>query len=494
MSPEPAVGEILCTSYKELTVRVCSFFVCFAAMAAISACSSVALPLADGSTDQDPATDGGSREASTLADASDTATDGSPDASVQSEDASTHVDAAQDGGAADAAFDATPPLSLIRVATGRVRCWGAQGYHGHPGVAAIGDNESPASVGDVNVGGSATHVATGASHTCAVLSTGAVRCWGNGSSGQLGYASTASIGDNQTPASAGDVNVGGPVIQIAAGGKHTCAVLTTGAVRCWGSNLHGQLGYVGKGTIGDNETPASAGDVNVGGAVKQIAAGRWHTCALLTTGAVRCWGMGTGGRLGYGSTASVGASQTPASVGDVNVGGVATQIATGENHSCALLSTGAVRCWGDGSDGALGYGNMNSIGDNEVPATAGDVNVGGPVVQIVAGGLPASAGRTCALLSAGGVRCWGASSSGELGYANTDTIGDDETPAAAGDIALGGEAIVAIATGWSHSCAVRTTGGIVCWGAGSSGVLGYGKTMDIGDDESPASAGVVQVW
>src|SRR3954471_23525983 len=79
------------------------------------------------------------------------------------------------------------------------------------------------------------------------------------------------------------------------GGRHTCALLSNGAVRCWGYGLNGELGYGNSKDIGDNETPASAGDVNVGGPVQQLALGEFHTCALLTTGKVRCWGSnGTG--------------------------------------------------------------------------------------------------------------------------------------------------------------------------------------------------------
>jgi len=148
---------------------------------------------------------------------------------------------------------------------------------------------------------SATQIAAGGSHTCALLSGGTVRCWGLSSSGQLGYANTNTIGDNETPASAGDVNVGGTVTQVVAGGEHTCALLSGGTVRCWGLSSSGQLGYANTNNIGDNETPASAGNVNVGGTVAQLSAGSIHTCALLSGGTVRCWGSASNGRLGYAS-------------------------------------------------------------------------------------------------------------------------------------------------------------------------------------------------
>jgi alpha-tubulin suppressor-like RCC1 family protein len=377
------------------------------------------------------------------------------------------------------------------LSTGAVRCWGRGDYGrlGYGNKSTIGDTETPASAGDVNVGGTVLQIAAGESHTCALLSTGTVRCWGRGDYGQLGYSNSSNIGANETPASAGDVNVGGTVLQIAAGRFHTCALLSTGAVRCWGDGRYGQLGYGNTSDIGDSETPASAGDVNIGGTVIQIAAGSFHTCTLLSTGAVRCWGYASYGQLGYGSTSTIGDSETPASAGDVNVGGTVLQIAAGGLHTCALLSTGAVRCWGAGSYGRLGYGNTSTIGDSETPASAGDVNVGGAVTQIAAGTY-----HTCALLSTGAVRCWGRGDYGQLGYGNTSTIGDDEdeTPASAGDVNVGGT-VIQIAAGNYHTCALLSTGAVRCWGDGRYGRLGYGNTSNVGDDEHPASAGNVSV-
>ncbi len=182
------------------------------------------------------------------------------------------------------------------------------------------------------------------------------------------------------------MNVGGTVIQIATGQSHTCALLTNGAVRCWGYNRDGYLGYGHTKTIGDDESPASAGDVDAGGAVIQIAVGQGHACALLTSGAVRCWGGRMGnhgwGELGYGHTNAIGDDESPASAGDVNVGETVTQLAAGEFLTCALLVSGAVRCWGGNPDGELGYGHTNAIGDDESPASAGNVDVGGNVIKL----------------------------------------------------------------------------------------------------------------
>ena len=373
--------------------------------------------------------------------------------------------------------------------SGAVRCWGyaLNGRLGYGNEFSIGENETPASAGDVDVGGTVVQIAAGGYHTCALLVGGAVRCWGWGINGQLGYGNEFSIGDDETPASAGNVDVGGTVAQIAAGTDHTCALLVGGTVRCWGRGHVGALGYGNTDDIGDDETPASAGNVDVGGTVTQIALGGGHSCALLNTGAVRCWGFGSGGRLGYGNTNNIGDNELPASAGDVNVGGTVAQIALGGRHTCALLDTSAVRCWGRGNDGQLGYSSTNNIGDNEFPASAGNVDVGGTVTQIALGGV-----HTCALLDTGAVRCWGESFSGRLGYANNNKIGDNETPASAGDVIVGGT-VAQVVAGSSHTCALLDSDAVRCWGRGDVGALGYGNPNNIGDNETPASAGDVEV-
>ena len=123
-------------------------------------------------------------------------------------------------------------------------------------------------------------------HTCVVTVSGDVRCWGKNDYGQLGYGYENDDGslyrraDADTPASAGNVNVGGSVIQIALGNEHSCALLTGGTVRCWGANFsYGQLGYGHYFRIGNNESPASAGDVNVGALV--IEKETWVSCISL---------------------------------------------------------------------------------------------------------------------------------------------------------------------------------------------------------------------
>jgi hypothetical protein len=368
-----------------------------------------------------------------------------------------------------------------------VRCWGeaTDGALGYGNLEHIGDDETAASAGYVDVGGVVVQLTANYFNSCVVLDTGNVRCWGEGYEGALGYGNTDTIGDDETPASAGDVDVGGTVSQIGDGYGTTWALLDSGAVRCWGYNQSGQCGRGDTETIGDNETPASAGDTGIGGVVVELFPGDSHACVLLDTGAVRCWGYNGRGQLGYGHINHIGDDELPSSAGDVNVGGTVVQLVGGYDYTCALLDDGNVRCWGSGRYGTLGYGNTEAIGDDEIPASVGYVDIGEKVVR-----LAATDWHTCALLDTGSVRCWGRNDSGQLGYGHTNDIGDDETPASAGDVDVGGT-VVQVSAGYQHTCALLQNGALRCWGRNHRGQLGYGHTNDIGDDETPASAGNV---
>ena len=391
------------------------------------------------------------------------------------------------------------------VIAGAARCWGfgGDGRLGYGSLASIGDDETPGTVAPLNFGPGLTvqAIAAGTAHTCALLSDGTVRCWGFGGNGRLGYASTANIGDDEPAGSAGAVALGGPAMAITAGVAHTCALRVDGAVFCWGYAGQGRLGYGGLGPdpvptnedpppIGDNETPLSAGPVSLGGPAIALSAGNEHTCALLATGAVRCWGGGSLGALGYGDARNIGDNELPSAAGPVELGGhTATALDAGGGHTCAVLDDKSVRCWGYGFFGELGLGSMNSIGTTETPANVPSVNLGpGASVKAIAAGDA----HTCALLEDGSVRCWGRNQFGQLGYGRQDSIGDDESPASAGAVALGaGRTALALATGTAHTCALLDDQSVRCWGYGANGRLGYCSEAIVGDDEPPAAAGPV---
>jgi alpha-tubulin suppressor-like RCC1 family protein len=272
-----------------------------------------------------------------------------------------------------------------------------------------------------------------ASHTCALVEGGKVRCWGGGTYGQLGYGNVNNIGDNETPASAGDVPLGGVALQVTAGEYFSCAIVDDGKVRCWG--LRGPTVRSATATsanIGDDELPSSVDHVFLGTPAKLIASGRRHTCALATDESVHCWGLNSNGQLGLGTIAALGDNETPSIGGFINfAGGKVISLALGYSSSCALLDSGKVRCWGNNTYGQLGQGNLVQIGDNESPNTIEPIDIGPSITHI-----SANWHHVCTRGQDSGVRCFGRSEYGQLGYANILNVGDDELPSSVGKVAF----------------------------------------------------------
>ncbi|HWF25059.1 MAG TPA: hypothetical protein VG275_06415 [Solirubrobacteraceae bacterium] len=403
-------------------------------------------------------------------------------------------------------------FSCAIVAGGQVRCWGegADGELGYPGVTSVGLGDTPAAVGPVDIGAgrTATSLTSGDYHTCVIRDDGSVLCWGFGANGRLGYGNTSNVGDMESPAAAGPVDLGGhKATAISAGNGFTCAILYDGSVRCWGFGPQGQLGY-SVGPVATDQSVASAGAVDLGGhTAVAISAGGVHTCAILDDGSVRCWGYGFYGQLGYGNMDNVGdgrvdlsgnADPTVASAGPVDLGGhKALAIAAGGLHTCVILDDHSVRCWGDGAYGQLGDGATSDRGD-----TAATIPV--DLLPVFPGGDPAavaiSAGDddTCAILDDGSVRCWGAGAYGELGYGSQTNVGNTPsgTPGTVGPVNLGlGRTAVALSAGGNHTCARLDTGAVRCWGYGAYGQLGYCSASNVGDipTDTPDTAGPVNL-
>jgi alpha-tubulin suppressor-like RCC1 family protein len=396
-------------------------------------------------------------------------------------------------------IDCTPTIAelvagarstCVRTHAGALRCWGSSSYSqlGYGNNDNVGDDETPADVGDVDVGQAVAQVVLGEGHICALLDDGAVRCWGRNNQGQCGYGHDDFLTD-VIPSSLGTVDLGGTAVALTAGSNHTCALLDDGTVRCWGRNVTAQLGLGHTENIGDDETPASQPAVDVGGDVVQIAGAGYHTCAALEGGAVRCWGLGTFGRLGYGNTEMIGDDELPSAAGDIDLGIDAVQVGGGDFHTCVRGDMSEVRCFGHGLDGALGYGSFQDVGDDEVPADVGDSIIGTGVDLLASG-----AAHNCVVTDLATVRCWGRDGLHQLGLpGGEEDIGDNEPPSAAAEVDVGGN-VVQLSLGTYHSCALLEHGAVRCWGDGTQGALGYGNALVIGDDETPAEAGDVPVF
>jgi alpha-tubulin suppressor-like RCC1 family protein len=365
--------------------------------------------------------------------------------------------------------------TCARAPEGNVRCWGygTLGALGYGSTEHVGDDETPADVGDVNIGGDVVQMCAGFSHTCAVIEGGAVRCWGYDFNGQLGYHGGEEwIGDDETPADAGDLIIGAPVVDLSCGSNSTCALLDDGTVRCWGTGATGTPGY-GQDPddiIGDEVPPQSpAAVVDLGGPAVGIWSGQGHTCALLDNAEVRCWGDSNDGRLGYGyATGYIGDDETPASVGSIPIGEAVVEVTASNVNTCVRLDSGDVRCVGNGYYGGNANGSAQLLGDDESFEYVPDIMLGFRAAKLRSG-----RGVTCAFAAEGNARCWGIGH----GYDLLGYVGDDETPIEAGDLPID-EPIVEVASGSFQTCVVTLDGGIRCWGQSPRGELGYGNTAE----------------
>jgi len=224
-----------------------------------------------------------------------------------------------------------------------VSCWGDDRLGQCGQATRTGSQPSPAAV---SLAGGAATVAGGFEHTCALGNDGMVRCWGHNQVGQCGQ----TTGEFTTPGPAVP-GPAGPVNGLAVGGSHGCAWLDRGAMRCWGANNRGQLGF-------DPATAAFSARAQplALAAVTQVAAGFEHTCALSAAG-LHCWGNGQRGQIGAADFRDRSAPTTVAVPARVTF----TRLAAGERHTCALASDGGVYCWGSNHVGQLGRSDTFAV-------------------------------------------------------------------------------------------------------------------------------------
>jgi len=280
------------------------------------------------------------------------------------------------------------------------------------------------------------------SHTCAVVD-GGLQCWGAGESGQLGDG----VLGRRSPRPVTAYAPGEGVAAVAAGGVHTC-VAVRGRVACWGGNWNGQLGVPRPYLVG---TPAPV-PLPVE-AITRVGAGARDACAA-TEREIWCWGGNEAGESGpnrCGEPAVPGCSTGPQAIPGID--GRVAAIALGRAHSCAQVD-GRVVCWGAGERGQLG---ISEPGGRAAPVAVEGLPDG---VSLLAVG----ADHGCAAAGAG-VWCWGANAAGQLGDGSTT---DRQTATALPPFA---DPVTALAAGEAHTCAA-TRSGVWCWGGGARGQLG----------------------
>lgn len=344
---------------------------------------------------------------------------------------------------------------------------------------ADSDNDDIADADEV-----AVQISGRGDHTCIVLLSRKVRCWGYNADGELGNGQSGNNVISFVPVATSGITT---ALSVHTSPFHSCARLNGGQVRCWGSN---DFEEIADGTVDSdeplevaslagakdlqlwaavtcgilaNDALACRGDVTglnpnpietyIGDELLAAGPGEDHACVVVSTGAVSCFGNYTWGQLGNNNVLLP-------PVGPVEADGISTAISVGvgANHSCALLQNGTVKCWGANA--------LSQIGDGTTSSQPVPVNVG-----TVSGATALAVGlnHNCALLNTGAVRCWGDNSDGQLGNgSDTGSIGDPV-------LVSGITNAISISAGQSHSCAVLANGRVQCWGSNADGQLGNGQ-------------------
>ncbi len=338
--------------------------------------------------------------------------------------------------------------TCVVTTTGGVKCWGADNLGQLGNDAALTRMPTPVDVLGLTSG--VASVSAGDSHTCAVTTAGGLKCWGSDDSGQLG--NDAALTNKPTPVDVQGLTSG--VASVSAGSSLTCAVTTAGGLKCWGADNVGQLGN--DSSLVNKPTPVDVLGLTSG--VASVSAGNSHTCAVTTLGGLKCWGYNNYGQLGDNS-----ATDKPTPVDVLGLTSGVARIAAGNFHTCAVTTSGGAKCWGRDDYGQLG--NDAALVSKPTPVDVQGLTSG--VVSIVAGGYHA-----CALTATGGLKCWGNDSYGQLG--NDAALTNKPTPVDVFELNSG---VASASAGYFHTCALTTAGGLKCWGRDNNGQLGNDAAM-----------------
>ena len=313
-------------------------------------------------------------------------------------------------------------------------------------------------------------MSSGALHSCAILDDGSVGCWGDNGNGQLGDGSRSPSLEPEKSS----MPLGRKAVEVSAGSYHTCSVFDDGSVRCWGSNEFGQLG---DGTTIERTSPVSV-DLGQGMSALGISSGESHTCAVLNDYSVKCWGQNSNGQLGDGTTVDR-SSPVLSDFGEED----AILVSAGSYHTCAIMSSRTVMCWGDNWNGQIGDGtneDRSSPVEISIPSNSSAVS------------LDAGAMHTCMGVNDGSMFCWGYNAYGQLGNGgNANSNSPATVPLSANQL------LSSVQVGLFHSCALFDSGEIACWGDNSNGQLGDGSQsgsaipaiVSLGENASSVSVG-----
>ncbi len=344
--------------------------------------------------------------------------------------------------------------SCALISGGSVRCWG-DNFWGQSGNGTGADSATPVFVSAI---GNAAEIVSGYSHACARLDDGAVKCWGRNGAGRLGNGTVTT--KELAPVSV--INLLDNVATMEAGAGMGCVVLANKTAQCWGGN---NLGQLGDGTDTNRLNPVFVNGLNN---VSQVIAGNARTCALIGSGSdvgkVKCWGENSNGQLGDGSNIN---RLTPVFVHNLeNV----SFVSYGNNHACALIGGGAyagkVKCWGDNYNGQLGDGtNINRYVPTFVVGLQGVAK------------LSLGTNYSCAVIStgadAGKMKCWGLNTFAQLGDGTFQTKYKPVYFLATTDV------ILSSSSGYFHQCYVNSSSQVACIGNTLNGQSGYDENFHL---------------
>jgi alpha-tubulin suppressor-like RCC1 family protein len=364
---------------------------------------------------------------------------------------------------------------------GGVKCWGA-----NLGDGTLNTSSTPVDVPGLTSG--VIQITQSFGHTCVLTAAGGVKCWGLNRNGQLGNGTATSEPPFIIPTPVDVVGLSSGVVQISAGSFHTCAVTTTHNLKCWGRNGFGELG---NGAPGSFETAPV--DAHLITDVSQVNAAGNFTCALNTSGGVKCWGFNASGELGDDSVTQLPPFFNPMPVDVVGLTSGVVQISGKGSYTCALTSAGAVKCWGDNLVGQIGTRNSNPF-FFDVPRDIPTLTSG--VAAISSGG-----NHNCVVTTSGGAKCWGQNLAGEVGNGTFQFAIACCSVDPPDDVIGLTSGVAQISLLGRTSCALTTGGGVKCWGINNAGQLGNGTTTPgtFGGIATPVdvvglSSGVVALW
>ena len=323
---------------------------------------------------------------------------------------------------------------------------------------------------------------------CALLTSGGVDCWGYGYAGELGNGQfyTSGNGGSAVPVAVVSTSGSGALSDVAsliADGGY-CALLTSGGVDCWG---YGADGALGDGQLSDSAIPVAVVSTSGSGALRGVnslaADNEGGNCAQLTSGGVDCWGYGADGALGDGQLSD---SAVPVTVVGTSGSGTLNGVADLDSDNggfCARLGSGGVDCWGNGNDGELGNGQFYTSGiyGSAVPVAVVSTSGSGTLSGVA--DLDSDSGGYCALLTSGGVDCWGFGGNGNLGNGQFYPNDNDGSAVPVAVVSTSGsgtlDGVASLAGDGTESyCALLTSGEVDCWGGDVYGNLGNGQSSD----------------